>query len=249
MVESIFLSKSLLLYAKNFKAAIVFAILLVSVIFFASFQNMFVSSGTIFFSYYTETIDSSTILAQAIGIIAFLLFYSLFVTVIVFSVKRELSTVKLHYFLTEAVRKFSFKLFAFFLFFLAIAYLLQLFFLSIALPLWLSALILLILSIVFLFLPQAVVVDEQNVWNSIKNSLEFSVKYPLVSLFILVVGAVLVAVIQLIELGFDKDFFLGNYVSIFLVMIFVQPFLEVIKTYLYIVTKFELIKQHELKQA
>ncbi len=246
-MESVFLSKSFSLYLRNFKAAVIFALLLVSVVFFSSFSNIFVSSGTIFLAYSLSLPEIGLLLSQLLGVIAFLLFYSFFVTVIVFSVRKELSAVKLSYYITEAIKKFSFKLFGFFVFFALALYLLQLIFISLSLPAWLSALVMLVLAAAFLFVPQAIVVDEQGLLHSLQENFEFISKHPKTLALVLIVGAVLLAALQIIEFQADKAFLLGNYFSLFIAMLFVQPFLEVMKTYFYIVDKFSLIREHELK--
>jgi len=245
-MESVFLSKSFSFYLKNVKASIIFALLLVSVVFFASFSNFFVGSGTIFFSYSLTLPELSVLAVQLTGIMLFLLFYSFFVTVIVFSVRKELSTVRLSYYLTEAIRRFSFKLFAFFAFFSIAMYLLQLLFLSIGFPAWLSSIILLLLASAFIFVPQAIVVDEEALLHSFLTNFDFIRKNPKTVLFVMVIGAVLLAVLQLLEFGIDRMLLLGNYFSLFIMVFFIQPFMETLKTYLYMVQRFDLIKEHEL---
>lgn len=248
-MENLFLSKSISLYLKNFRTSLIFALLLVSVVFFSSFPNFLVSSGTIFFSYSLSFPEIGVLATQIVGMLVFLLFYSFFVTVIVFSVRKELSHVKLSYYVAEAIRKFSFKMLAFFAFFVAVLYLLQLFFLSIGLHPVASALILLVLTAMFIFVPQAIVIEEESLLHGLQTNFDFIMKNPRSLLLVLAVGALLLAVLQFVEFGIDRAFLLGNYVSLLVVMLFIQPFLEIFKTYLYMVNKFDLIREHELKTS
>jgi len=60
-------------------------------------------------------------------------------------------------------------------------------------------------------------------------------------LFIVVISALLLFFIPLIEIAFDQFSFAGRFVSLLLVLVFILPFVEVLKTVVYL-TKFELIK-------
>jgi hypothetical protein len=245
----ILLSKSLSLYLKNFKASLVFAILLVFVLVFASFQNLFVSSGTIFFSYSLSEFEAASLLLPLAGFLAFMLFYSFFLTVIIFSVRKELSKVKLSYYLTEAIRKFSFKMLIFFAVFSIAMYLLQLVFLYAGVPILVSAIITFLITTIFLFVPQAIVVDEQPLVASVQNGFDFVKSNKRDVFLVIVVGAVLLALLQLVEFALDSLFLLGNYFSLIVVLVVVLPFVETLKTYLYMVDKFDLIGKQEMKSA
>ena len=239
------LSKAWQVYRKNFTAALGFAILLVSVIVFASFANVFISSGSLFVSYVVTLAPLSEMVLMAASIVIFLLLYSFFLTVIVFSVRKELSTVKLHYYLTEAIRKFSFKLFRFFLALSIVLYALQLIFQFIGIPPYFALALIFIVSLLSLFVSQAIVVDELSVRSSISNNLDFVQQHPAHVLFVLLLATVLLALLNGIEFGLDQGFLLGNYVSLIIGIVFILPFVEIVKTYLYMVEKFDLIGQHE----
>lgn len=245
----VFLSKSVSLYLKNFRTALAFAILLVFVLFFSAFDNLFVSSGSIFLSYSFSSIDAYSLVLPLLGVLVFLLLYSLFVTVIVFSVRKELSTVRMNYYLTEALRMFAFKLFLFFVLLSVALFVLSWLVSLLSLPSIVFALLGIAVAVATMFVPQSIVVDEHSLVWSLFNNFEFISKKPKNLLLVLVLGVVLLGMLQWLEFALDRQFLLGNYVSLLLVLVFVQPFLEVLKTYLYIVEKFELIGQHELKSG
>jgi hypothetical protein len=239
------LSKAFQLYKKNFIASLGFAILLVSVIVFASFANVFISSGSLFAAYVVTLVPLSEFALMAASVVVFLLLYSFFLTVIVFSVRKALSTVKLHYYVTEAIRKFSFKLFRFFLALSIALYALQFILQFAGFSPYVALALMFIISLLSLFVSQAIVVDELSVRSSISNNLDFVQQHPVHVLFVLVLVTILLAVLNGVEFALDHGFLLGNYVSLIISLVFVLPFVEIVKTYLYMTEKFDLIGQQE----
>ena len=239
-------------YAANFKSVVVFAILLVFVIAFSSFENIFVNSGSMLLDYNVSYI-SPLILAAEAGLIAlFLLLYSFFVSIIVFDVRRNLSQVKLHIYLVEMIRRFTLRIFIFY----ALFYLIS-FAVVIGISAWAGAagfpasvaiagagLLVLAASLCFLFVPQAVVIDEEGLRHALLSNFEFLASHPRSFVAAAAVGSILLALLQLLEFVIDQMALLGSFVSLFLALIFVLPFVEVLKTYLYMM-RFDIIKEHE----
>lgn len=239
-------------YAANIKTVAIFAILLVFVIAFSSFENIFVNSGTMLLDYNVSYISPLLLAAEAGLIALFLLLYSFFVSIIVFDVRRSLSKVKLHIYLVEMIRRFTLRIFAFYaVFYLA----------SFAAVIGVSALagaagfpasaaiagaglLVLAASLCFLFVPQAVVIDEEGLRHALLSNFEFLASHPRYFVIAAAVGSGLLALLQLLEFAVDQFALVGSFVSLFLMIVFVLPFVEVLKTYLYMM-RFDIIKEQE----
>jgi len=233
-------------YKMNFKASLAFGLLLVFVLLFSVFPNTFIGSGSIFLEY-SFPVNLLAFGVELFAFIVFMVFYSFFVSLIVFSVKRNLSTVKLHFYLNEMIQKFTSRIFLFnFLFSLVL-----IFFAAALVVLGVHILavnlILLAAAIAFIFVPQAIVVDEPSIRRAIFNNFEFILENPRSVALIVVVGSVLVGITLLIEFAFDFFQLVGRYVSLLIMLVFVLPFMETLKTYLYLF-KYDLIKNPETIQ-
>lgn len=241
MGVSLYLTDSFQRYVDNFPTALAFALLLVFVIIFTQLQGVFVSSGTIFLDY--GMLASNPLAAAALLFLAavFLFFYSILVILIVFAVRRDLSRVKVHYYLTERVQKFAFKLFAF-LAVLTIAIFTAFSLLVYAgLPALAINLVLFVLAVAFLFLPQAIVVDEEGLGSSINSNFEFMRKHPGAVLRVFAAGAAIMLALPLAEYAIDMVALVGNFVTLFVALVFVVPYLEILKTEFYM-RKYDLVK-------
>jgi len=185
------------------------------------------------------------LLAEAVLIAFFLVFYSFFVSIIIFSVRKNLSKLKLQFYLHEMLQKFTLRIFAFY-----VAYCLLLFLLALGLVLaginiLLVGLALLVVSFLLMFVPQAVVIDEEGLRQALSTNFEFLLKQPKAFAKVAVIGAVLLSALQLFEFLLSQVSLLAPYVSLFLSLVFVVPFIEILKTYLYMM-RFDLIKRHEI---
>jgi len=232
------------LYRKNFKVALSFAILLVFAFVFSLFPNVFVSSGSLFFDFNFNAYSVEILVLEFAALAIFAAVLAFFVSLTVFSVRKELSTMRVEYYLSEMVQKFSSKLFIFFLVYTVLLSLASfaIVFAGIS-PAW-SVVLVLAVSAAFFFVPQAIVVDEESVENSVYNSVEFSLKNPRLFLLAAVVPTAMMAVVMSLEFVFDSFFLLGKFVSLVLALVFVVPFTEMLKTYVYMM-KFEIIRHHE----
>ena len=237
------LEKAFFHYKNNIKASLAFALLLVFVPIFSFFESVFASSGSMFLDY--NTIELSQALLFLPAFLLFLVFYAFFISIIVFSVRKDLSNVKLQLYLQEMIQKFSLKLFVFFALFSLLLYAVVLLGLFLGASILALSLVLLVVSLLLLFVPQSIVVDEEDVLHAILNGMEFISKNPKAFLQVVVVGTVLLAVVALVGEAFDAFSVFGAHVSLLLTLVFVLPFLESMKTYLYMM-KFELIKSPQL---
>lgn len=226
-------------YLENFKLNLLFGVLLIFS-FIALFENIFVGSGSIFLEYNLFSVDLIVLAVELLSIIVFLVFYSLFLSFLIFNVRNKLNNVRLNYYLREKLHKFGFSLAIFF-----VLYFLVLFFFSsllvfLSVPLQLINFILFIVSVIFLFVPQSIVVDEGKIFHSIQNSYEFLVKNPSTVFKVILMSVVFLLVLPLIEFLFDFIYLTGNYVSLLISLFFVVPFIEIVKTRLYM-KKFGLV--------
>ncbi|MFH1256609.1 MAG: hypothetical protein V1494_04940 [Candidatus Diapherotrites archaeon] len=227
-------------YLANFKAALSFVLLLILAFVLVQLSNSFVSAGSILADYGFIKSMPAELAALAATTLVFLFFYSIFVTLIVFAVRRELSTVKVNYYLREKIRLFAFKYFRFLLVFTFIAAVGASLLVNAGVSEAIASLVIFVFSLLFLFLPQAIVIDEEGVRASILNNLEFMYKNPLAVLELLVTGFVLVFILLVLEFLLDLFFSIGAYAALLISLVFLIPFLEVLKTELYM-RKFTLI--------
>ncbi len=230
-------------YLANAKVALAFALLGAFVFFFVLFADGFISSGSVFFEYSLLKSGAANAVFEIVALLVYLLFFSVFLSVLIFAVRHDLNEVKMQHYLVEKLPKFVLTNFSFLAVFslalIAAAALLLL----LGLPNFVIAIILFCISAVFMFVPQAIVVDEENTYNAMLNAMQFFLSNLKMSAFIVLVASVLVFFIPLIEIFFDTFSFSGRFVSLFIILLFVLPFVEVLKTVTYL-TKFELIKSH-----
>lgn len=228
-------------YFDNFRVALSFALLLAFLFPATQAPGLFIGSGSIFADYNFLKLDIASILLPLAILLLFLFFYSIFVTLMVFAVKRDIAGVKAKYHLQDKIQKYAVKLFAAYAAFSAVSiaiYSILMFYV----PVWVLALLLGIVSLPLFFLPQAIVVEDRTAINGIRAGLEFTVKYPKAFLAAFLAGSVLVLAIPAIEYAIDSYFALmGSFVSLILMAVFVIPFLETYKTELYL-QKFELLR-------
>jgi len=242
---SLLLQNSVEQYKANFKTALVFALLLVFVPVFATFPNIFISSGGLFIDYSVLSVPPAMLLAEAGLTALFLLFYSFFLSIIIFSVRKGLSKLKLQLYLHEMIQKFALRIFAFYILLCLLAFLFVSAMLLLGAHILLASLVLLAASFLLMFVPQAVVIDEEGLRHALLTNFDFLLKHPTDFFKVAFVGAVLLALLQLLEFSLAQITMLAPYISLLLCLIFILPFLEVVKTYLYLM-KIDLIKHHEI---
>jgi hypothetical protein len=228
-------------YRSNLKAALAFAVLLAFVPIFSLFESVFVGSGSMFLDYDMPW----QVLFFLPPFLLFLVFYSLLVSIIVFSVRKDLSKLKLRFYLHEMIQRFAVKLFVFFAAFSLLLYAIVLVMLWLGVSVIFTGIFLLAVSLLLLFVPQAIVVDEEGLFHAVLNNLEFISKHPRGVFQVLVVGSALLSLVSLVGWLFDFLYLAGGYVSLFLATVFVLPFVEVMKTYLYML-RFDLIRSPQL---
>jgi hypothetical protein len=159
----------------------------------------------------------------------------------VFAVRKDITKVRVHYYLTQKIQKFAFKLFSFLVVFSFALFLLSSVLIKFGVPAVAVNLFLFIVSLPFIFLPQAIVVDETNILTSIRSSIEFMFGNLNSFLLVLITGTLFLLVLPAIEFVFDYFFLLGGFFSLVVSLIFIVPYLEAMKTFLFM-QKYDLVK-------
>ena len=205
------------------------------------FNLAFVSSGSIFANH--DFINAPTLASLVTIVVAviFMFFYSILVSLMIFAVRNDLSRVKLNYYLTEKIRKFALKVFYFYVALALAMILLNAFLVGIGIPTIFIAGLMLIITLLLMFVPQSIVIDETTVYYAIANNLEFLQKKPVQLLVVAATGIIITLALVLVEFVLDSTFLIGNFLSLIIFMVAVVPFLEVMKSKLYM-EKFELVK-------
>lgn len=235
------LKEALRRYAENFITVLGFALLLVFVLLFGQLSAPFISSGTVFLGYEFVKADIISFLVSLLSGILFIFFYSVLVVLVIFAIRKDLSKVKINYYLAEKVEKFAVKLFFFFAAIFIIASVVAGLLINLgAEPLLISA-ILFIIGVAFTFVPQSVVIDESSLWHSMLSNFEFMRKHPGSFAGVVLLSALLLLVLPLAEYAIDYVFFVGRFITLFLVLMFAVPYIEVLKTIMYM-HKYELVK-------
>ena len=237
-------SRSARAYVSNFPTALAFALLLVFVLPLSWLSNAFVSSGTVLIGYgFLKAPPLESLLLLGVSL-AFLFFYSILVSVMVLSVRRDLGPVKTNYYLREKVQKFGLKYFKFLAAFTIVAAVASSLLLDSGVPLVFVNAAMFLVSALFLFLPQAIVVDEEGLGASVLSCLDFTFKN--FGAFLLVMASGILALFALQAIEFLVDYFLlaGSHLSLLVALIVLVPFFEALKTQIYM-ERFSLIRGYE----
>ena len=239
------LANALAEYRNNFKTALVFGLLLVFAPIAFFLGNVFIGSGTVFLDYNLALVNPLLLLpALAFGIV-YLLFYSFFVSIIIFSVRKDLSTLRFHYYLRDMIHKFAWKVFVFYLILFLVLFFIGTILFFFNAPAALAAVILLVISSALLFVPQAIVVDEERISSSVQRNFEFIAQNLGSFAYVFLTAMILLGILQAVELAFDFFSMIGGYVSLVISLVFIVPFIEILKTYVYLL-KYDLVKTPEL---
>jgi len=232
VVEMKHLKNIINLYTKNIKVVLLFSILLGFGFLFSMFGNVRIASGNIFVS-----VGSAEVVALETALfLIMLVFFSSVSAILIFSVRKELSKLRLEYYLKEVLQKFAIRLFGFYLFasilFLGISVL--------SVRYWFLQVVEFFIAVIFLFVPQSIVIDESNVESAISKSIEFIFSYPKSFVSVFVLGILLLFLSISAEVIFDPLFFSGKVFSLLFSCIVAIPLFEIAKSYFYM-RKFGLV--------
>ena len=230
-------------YKENISTAFAFALLLVFVLPFVWLSNSFISSASVLIDYgflKQPLIDSIFLL---IFTLLFLFCYSLLICLMVFSVRKDMSNVKVQHFLNEKIIKHTFKYFRFLTIFTLIAAIVSSVLIEVGVSVEIINLILFVVSSLFLFLAQTIVVDEESLRSSIVSNLDFIFNNFSNFLKVMLFGIISVFVLQIFEFVIDYFFLVGNFLSLIIALVFLVPFIETLKTRIYM-KRFDIIKHY-----
>lgn len=226
-------------YLTDIKVSISFGMLLVFVILLSFFGNLYISTGSVLIEYGgTDTIF--TLIGELIALIVFLIAYSFFITLIIFSIRKRLSNFKIDLYWKETINKFTTKIFLFYLIIALIS-------LGIGTILtmlgayWLTPIILAIITIPLLFVPQSIVIDEEGLVYGILNNLDYVKKNKTNLIYVMGIGLILITGVAIIEWLIDLFTPLGGFIGLVITMTLVLPLIETMKTYMYLF-KYSLVK-------
>ena len=241
-------SESIESYTKNLGTAFSFALLLVFVLPISFLSGAFISSGTGFIEHgFLKEPVLNTILLL-VFVLAFLYFYSLLVCLMVFAVRKDLSSMKMALYLDEKIQSIALHYFAFLLLFVLIGSLAVSILVEQGIEPVLINFILMLVSLAFLFLPQTIVVDEESLGSSVARNFEYIGKHSGDFLVLFALGFFSVLFLQVLEFVIDYFFLFGNFVSLLIALVFFVPFFEVLKTRFYM-KRFSLIETYHYSHS
>lgn len=221
-------------YKNNLITAFAFGLLLVFVPLFSFLSNVLISSGSVIVDYGFLKLPFFESFLLLVLALVFLFIYSLLTCLLVFAIRADFNKVKLHYFLSEKILVFAFRYFNFIAIFTLVSVLISFFLIDLGLPVFVINIFLVLFSLPFLFLPQAIVIDGEKLSGSMLNSVEFSLKHfgSFSLVFFFGLGSVLL--LQLFEFVLDYFFGVGGFISLVVALIFLVPFFEALKTEVYL---------------
>ena len=242
------LGRSVEEYKKNFFVSLSFAVLFLFAIVFALpffSTQFFVSSGTEFLSF-------SYSLAAIVGVIIaviFLYIFSFFISLVIYSIHRDVQSFSIDTYWSTLLKSRSSKIFILYLGLAIIFYLVSFAGLAFGFSA-LSMLICFLISLLVMYAPQSIVLDEVPVAESIKQSISFWVKNFSTSVLIVVLSSIILFILVCIEWLFGLAGWsqAGSIVSLVLVLLFLVPFVEQIKSYAFVL-KYALIRHPEIQQS
>jgi hypothetical protein len=225
---------------------------LVFVFLFLLLPNTQVSAGTMIFDY-SLAANPLILVLEAILLLAFIMFYSIFTTLVIFGVRKEMSAVKISYYLREMLQRFAWQVFGFYALlsfsFILIALVgIQLGILIHPILFFAANGLMFVIALSLIFVPQAIVIDETDVAQGLANNFAFIKKNPGAFILVFFTGAILLGLVPLLEYAADTFFYAGRFVALVVTLLLIVPFLEIIKSHEYM-ERFELVKStHRLKE-
>jgi hypothetical protein len=235
-------------FLSNFKVALSFAVLLAFFGILQLFNGFFYSGGTLFASLDFNSIQWAGLFVSII----FLYLFSFFVSLAIYSIKRDIQNMKFDAYWNDLMKKAAVGIFVYYFLLMVFCYIVlavtNFFFTgSASQQIW-GALICLIVSLLTMYVPQAIVLERTSLIESIKESVLFWKKHKGISAFIVLVGAALLIIVNIIETIFGTLNINANIVIVLLVLVGIIPFIEQMKTYAFIL-RHDLIKNVEIQHS
>lgn len=239
-------------YKGNIKVSLIFGIMLIFVIMLIQFSNIFITSGSVFLDYNFIYANPFILLFEVILMVVAIALFSFFLTVLIFDVRKEMSPIKIEYYMKDMVRKFTTRIFMFYLIYSAAIAVWTAIFVNLN-PLFpgiyiFGAFVSLIVSLLFVFVPQTIVIEEERLRNAVTSNFDFIKKNPRAYFNVLLVSTAMIMIIPVIEFLFDFLFYSGRFIALLATLLFVIPFIEIYKSHLYML-KFDLVKSTHRMRA
>ena len=213
------LKRSIDEYLVNLKVIFSFGILLAFLFLFVFFEQFFLASGTAFLSY---DFSVFSIIGIVLGLI-FLYVFSFFVTLTVYSVKRDVQRMDFDTYWSVLMKKAAAKIFIFYLILAIVLYIISSIGLFFGATL-ISMIVSFVITMLLMYVPQSVVLDEAKITPAIIKSIEFWLANPLTSILIIIIGSILIFISMIIEFGLELFAFPGVGVSFIILLIGIVPF-------------------------
>ena len=102
-------------------------------------------------------------------------------------------------------------------------------------------LLFLLITVFLTFVPQSIVVDEKGLLKAVYHNFEFILENIPAFFLVIAVSAAILLAVPIAELWFDQYNYIGSMISILIVLLFAVPFIETLKTQLYML-KFGMVK-------
>jgi len=234
-------------YKENFAIALSMAVLLIFPAIFTFlgqfFKQFFFSSGSVLLSF---NADMFVLVGIVIGLI-FLYVFSFFVSLIVYTVKKDVQSFSLDVYWNMLMKNAAIKIFILYLILAIIFYALSFLGLVSGFSL-LTMLISFVIAAVVMFAPQSIVLDEETVFGAIIQSISFWKKNFTTGAAIIILGSIMLAIVLAVEYLLEIVNLPGIFVSFLLVLIVLIPFTELMKSYAFVL-KFDLIRTQEIHQS
>ncbi len=163
---------------------------------------------------------------------------SIFVTLLIFVIRKKLLQEHRKVYVIEYLKKHSIYVFLFNLLIYFLIFLIYIIFTNTRVSFFIPILTIIILVINF-YTIQSIVIDEKNIFSGISYAVFFLKKNFLKTIILILVLTILYFLISLIAFYFS----FGWIISMILYTLFFYPFLEIVKTIIYL-TKYEIVKSY-----
>jgi hypothetical protein len=230
-------------FSDNFKVALSFGVLFVFVAFFVFFEQFFISSGTVFLFFDINLLA----IVGLLGVLVFFYAFSFFISLAVYSIQRDIHRLTLDDYWNVLLKKGALNIFIFYFSLVLLFFVLSTLGLTFS-QIVFSSVIMFVISTLLMYVPQSIIFDEVGIGSAIRESVSFWRKNFGVSFGILFLSTIALFIIMIIEFVIDYFGFPGSIISFGLVLIFLIPFVEQMKSYAYIL-KNDLIRAPEISSA
>jgi Ca2+/H+ antiporter len=151
-------------------------------------------------------------------------------------------------YLNELMRGSSFKIFLLYLTAAAAFYLVWILGSYFGIGVGAIAAIDFIIAFALMYAPQSIVLDEETIQGSIADSVNFIFSQPILAVATILIGSMILALVFAFESLLDSFALPGAFVTLVLVLVFVLPLIEQMKSYSFIM-KFDLLRSVEYYQS